>query len=355
MDLDGWKIKEALEALEKKKHFEKSYGIDLTEMSENFSSLNQISSLNETVKALCLLTQIPKLDFSLPKFDIPKIEFKVPSIFNESNFLTLSKSLTQELSQVNFISKNFLKNDSVENFSRQYKSLIKSNLNTAVLITSFRNEELDLLKNLKFELPQFPKINLPQQSLRELARMLNQNKVWESIELLRNTYVGNLAISMREAIVNSSNNEEAIRKIESLYEEKIASLPQNKFSREFILGSFLAISLWIISMWYSHYLAQQSSVELQTLFKEVSSRIEKSNLDDDIIEEGEVYYIVQRTMCVKNSPDFKCLTIDYLSSDTKVRSLKSKHKWIYIEYIDYLEIVPRYGWVNKKYLKRLEK
>ena len=108
-------------------------------------------------------------------------------------------------------------------------------------------------------------------------------------------------------------------------------------------------------MWYSHYLSQQSSVELQTFFREVSSRIEKSDLDNDIIEEDEVYYVVQRTTSVKNRSDFKSLTIDYLSSDTKVRSLESKHKWIYIEYIDYLEIVPKYGWVNKKYLKRLEK
>ncbi len=173
-----------------------------------------------------------------------------------------------------FLSKNFLKNDVLENFSRQYKSLIKSNLNTAVLITSLRDKELDLLKNYKYDIPQFPKINLPEQSLKELARILNQNKVWESIEFLRNTYVGNLAISMREAIVNSSDNEEAIRKIESLYEEKIASLPQNKFSREFVNGLFVAVFIAVIQVWISFYLSEQSSVELRTVCEEISQRIE---------------------------------------------------------------------------------
>ena len=84
-------------------------------------------------------------------------------------------------------------------------------------------------------------------------------------------------------------------------------------------------------------------------------KIETSVSDDDIIEADEIYYVVQKTVSVKNHPDYKSLTIDYLSPNTKVHLLKSKHKWIYIEYIDYLEVIPRYGWVSKKYLKRLEK
>jgi Fe2+ transport system protein B len=249
--------------------------------------------------------------------------------------------------------------------SRQYRNLINSNLNTAIFASSLRSEELNLLKQYRFELPEFPKVNLSAQTLSNLAEILNQSRIWESLDLLRNTYVGSLASSMREAIVDSSSNEEVIEKIESLYEEKVASLPQNQFLREFFLNQFFAILFLVISMWFSHYLSQQSSAELRMLFGQAFERLErvedklekteKSDLEHSEAEEIEIYYIVQRTVSVKSRPEFKSFTIDYLSLDTKVRLIKSKHKWIYIEYIDYLEIIPRYGWVNKKYLNRLEK
>ena len=187
----------------------------------------------------------------------------------------------------------------------------------------------DYLKQFKFDLPEFPKVNLSSQTLSNLAEILNQNSIWKSFELLRNTYIGNLAISMREAIVDSSSNEEAIKKIESLYEEKVVTLPRNHFLTKFFREQFFAIIFLIISMWYSNHLSQQTSIELQTFFGEVFSRldkIEKSNSDNEIIEEDEIYYIAERTTSVKNQSDFKSITTDYLSSDTKVRLLKSKHK-----------------------------
>jgi len=181
-------------------------------------------------------------------------------------------------------------------------------------------------------------------------------RFWNEINSLRDTYVGNLAVSMRKAIVDSDNKDEASEKIESLFEEKVSVLPKNKISREFILGLFVTFILSISSMWYSHYLSENSSVELETFFRETFKKlekIEKSISNNEIFEENDdTYYVVQRTALVKNNPKFKSLTIDYLSPNTKVRLLRSKHKWIYIEYIDYLEVIPRYGWVSKKYLKR---
>ena len=47
------------------------------------------------------------------------------------------------------------------------------------------------------------------------------------------------------------------------------------------------------------------------------------------------------------------MTIGFLSPGTKVKLLKSNHKWIFVEFIDYFEVIPRYGWVSKKYLTRI--
>lgn len=346
--------------MEKRKRLEELYGVNFQKNSENISLMNESLkvSMGESLKAIRSLSQFPKIDFPLPKFNISNIEINIPKIPEQLNFPIIPKSLIQELGRISSLSKNFSGNTVLTDFSRQYQSLTNSNLASAILVSSFKDKELDLLKQLKFELPEFPKINLPKQALSDLAKTLNQGRIWETFELLRNTYIGNLAISMREAIIDSSTNEEVIEKIEFLYEENVAALPQNQFLREFFLSQFFAIIFLIISMWYSQHLSQQSSVELRMLFGQVFERlekIEKADLEEEVVEDSEVYYVVQRTVSVKNQPNFKSFTIDYLSSDTKVHLIKSKGKWIYVEYIDYLEVVPRYGWVSKKYLKRLEK
>ncbi len=46
MDLDDWRIREALEALERRKHLQESYGIDFKKLSERFSSMNVGLSLS---------------------------------------------------------------------------------------------------------------------------------------------------------------------------------------------------------------------------------------------------------------------------------------------------------------------
>ncbi len=202
-------------------------------------------------------------------------------------------------------------------------------------------------------------------SLREKIDFIPNNfrkqEFWSEIDSLRNTYVGNLAVSMRDAIESSSSNEEIVEKIESLFEEKVGLLPQNQLSREFIISLFLTILFTTIQLWYSYYLSQQSSIELNSLFTETFQRLEKienklnnSDLSNEVSEDNEIYYLVQRNVSVYNRPDFKSLTIDYLSPKTKVRLLKTKHRWIYIEYIDYMEVVPRQGWVSKKYLKKTD-
>ena len=38
----------------------------------------------------------------------------------------------------------------------------------------------------------------------------------------------------------------------------------------------------------------------------------------------------------------------------KSRLVQRRHKWIYVEYFDEIEGIPKYGWANKKYLKKIE-
>lgn len=68
----------------------------------------------------------------------------------------------------------------------------------------------------------------------------------------------------------------------------------------------------------------------------------------------EVYYVVEREAKLKNHPRPKSPTIQLLSPNQRLKLVKSKGKWIYVEYFDYIEGVPKTGWVLKKYTKRID-
>lgn len=68
----------------------------------------------------------------------------------------------------------------------------------------------------------------------------------------------------------------------------------------------------------------------------------------------EIYYIVKRQVQVKVKPTFNSPTIVIIYPNQKVKILKKNHKWIYIEYFDYIDGVPKTGWASKKYLVKMK-
>ncbi len=193
------------------------------------------------------------------------------------------------------------------------------------------------------------------------SNFLDRN-YWNEIEKIRDTFIGNLTVSMRDAIFDSENEQEALEKIETLVEEKLESLPQDGFTRVELLTIIISILGLLLTFYqsalstYQFLDSQKSSQEQKASTEKVILLLEKIVDNTNPVEDGkDIYYIVERNVDVKRQPSYKSLTVDYLPSNAKVRLLQSNHKWIFIEYVDYLEVVPRYGWVSKKYLKRLEK
>jgi hypothetical protein len=66
-----------------------------------------------------------------------------------------------------------------------------------------------------------------------------------------------------------------------------------------------------------------------------------------------VYYVVVREAKLKSHPRPKSATIQILPPNQLVKLVRAKGKWIYVEYFDHIEGVPKTGWVLKKYTKRL--
>ena len=69
---------------------------------------------------------------------------------------------------------------------------------------------------------------------------------------------------------------------------------------------------------------------------------------------NELYYEIQRETVLKASPSFKAETINTLIPKSQAKILFRNHKWVYVECFNYLEGVSQYGWINKKYLRKIK-
>lgn len=61
-------------------------------------------------------------------------------------------------------------------------------------------------------------------------------------------------------------------------------------------------------------------------------------------------YIVRTKLNVRNQPSSKSIILDYLFPNNKVEFIKVEGNWFYVQYFDFLDGLPKFGWVYSKYL-----
>jgi uncharacterized protein YgiM (DUF1202 family) len=64
------------------------------------------------------------------------------------------------------------------------------------------------------------------------------------------------------------------------------------------------------------------------------------------------WYRLQRSCQLKTGPTFKSATVGVIPAGTRLEVIFVNHQWLYVEYQPDGEEIPKYGYVNKKYLKR---
>ena len=96
-----------------------------------------------------------------------------------------------------------------------------------------------------------------------------------------------------------------------------------------------------------------TETELSQQNREIKDQITKE-LERLIPETPEpTLYVVKRTARLKLSLKPRSVTVAILPANQPVELLAKRGKWIYVEFFDYIEGVPRQGWVLKKYLKQV--
>jgi len=85
----------------------------------------------------------------------------------------------------------------------------------------------------------------------------------------------------------------------------------------------------------------------------IIERLEEKKSEAAPKRELEIYFIVQRRVKLLSRPKPKGAVIGQLYPNQMTSLIEKKGKWIYVQYFDYIDGVPKNGWVLKKYLSRV--
>ncbi len=119
--------------------------------------------------------------------------------------------------------------------------------------------------------------------------------------------------------------------------------------------AMVKFALTIFMFLYPLYEGQQTEKHIIDSVNQTQTQILKEIEKLKPAEVKEVYYVVEREVKLKSNPRPKSPIIQTLSPNQRVKLVRDKGKWIYIEYFDYIEMLPKTGWILKKYTKRLNK
>lgn len=218
---------------------------------------------------------------------------------------------------------------------------------------------------------------------KQLSKMLDgsfYHGVAELDELIRQSTLS--AFEVFESFCNDTNDEftasdESLREIRESLSEIKESL--NQSSQTANIKDSVSFLIAILSILYAIHASNDTENKTKHRHKELKGSIEAiettmvtqyfflshqlDNIDErlqkteqpnqpDIVEYAVVRPVNLRTQS-NTSKDSHIITT--LQPNLKVELLKRNGKWIYVGYFDYVEDLPKTGWVAKKYLKMIKK
>ena len=196
-------------------------------------------------------------------------------------------------------------------------------------------------------------LNLPSSII--LGNLLSSTAPKDSTPILR-SLIGQIALHLDQPVSEFTFEEleNTTNSIEELFESKATELKPNVISYE----AFLQILLSTIFFLYQIYSAEQMKTEiideLSNKFNQILPKIE-ALIPAEESDTHKTFYTVTRPLNVRAEPSIRASIIDILYPNQTVCLIKTKAKWTYVEFFDYVDELPKTGWVYHKFLKRIEK
>lgn len=182
----------------------------------------------------------------------------------------------------------------------------------------------------------------------------------DQIAELTSSFSGRLAASIAEALESLARDPRAFDPSEEIYATKVSSLTQSRISADGLWQIYIQILMLLIALGQFGLdqikNAATSSHEQKEYLRELIEATQRiAALTGRLIptHDQNTYFVVERTVTLQLRPTAKSIALAVLLPNQKVRLVARNHKWIYVEYFDYLEGMPKTGWAFKKYFKRL--
>lgn len=149
--------------------------------------------------------------------------------------------------------------------------------------------------------------------------------------------------------IEENLSEKDFEKIKSYIDQKCGALHPSPINYWGMISVLLTI---IIAIYQIHSSSQDTEALINAINKSNESIVYSINRLAPVEKEQKTFYVVLRVAKLRNKPTTKSPVIETLWPNQKVELIKCRQKWIYIEYFDLIEGVPKNGWVYKKYLKK---
>jgi len=160
--------------------------------------------------------------------------------------------------------------------------------------------------------------------------------------------------AVHEELISTTSDPESIlaeeiKVIAELLLEQCRKLPNSLISFEAMIGYTIAILTFLYCLHAGNVTEEKIMNILLTDKAEVLQAV--SALRPPI--NNKKHYIVDRMVSLRIKPLSNSSRFGVLYPNQKVTLLKNGKKWLYVEYFDYSEGIPKCGWVYKKYLHLL--
>ena len=202
-----------------------------------------------------------------------------------------------------------------------------------------------------------------------LAALSFNNPALESV-FASDSFAKIVADSVRSTLEAHRLDVSSFEGLEQLIDEKLADLPRDKVTAYGVYEIIRDSVLLLLTLTQLGGMAYQINDAKQQAIQQMETTAQReakwaqaleflkqiAESTAKLVPENDPgkYYVVERNVVLHIKPQTKAAKIVMLFPNQRVLLVNDNHKWIYIEYFDYLEGVPRYGWAMKKYFRRLD-
>lgn len=275
-------------------------------------------------------------------------------------------SIRQQLDTINQSTFNFVKQNRIA-FESISKSIIplKNSINQSLSITNnftrtilpqlnvFEELSRNILSSHQSAYKNFSKIlNRDLINAKKIIGQIDFSFITDQINYLKNESqqlnFGHDIIQCIEEINHEDEIDYIVSEVEKLLIEQIAKNDPSYVGSSF----FQNLLFFILSIIFTVY---QGIIQEENIINNISSSeqriVEKiERITPKVSPSEKNIYIVRTKLNVRNQPSSKSIILDCLFPNNKVEFIKADGYWFYVQYFDFLDGLPKHGWIFSKYL-----